>query len=78
MPIQKSLETYLMILISMSILKKSGNLFNVPGINVPIRKKSGNLFNDPCINKLMMSGKLFNDHHINIKKSGNLFNKSRI
>ena len=47
MPIQKSLETYVMILISIKvpILKKSGNLFNNPGINVPIRKKSGNLFN---------------------------------
>ena len=34
---EKCLETYLMIMVSMSMRKKSGNLFNDPGINrVPI------------------------------------------
>ena len=37
MPIQKWLETNFVILVSISAhRKKSGNLFNDPGINVPI------------------------------------------
>ena len=42
-PCEKNLETYLMILVSIKVamLKKSGNFFNDPPINVPI-KKSGN------------------------------------
>ena len=36
-PIQKSQETYLMLLVSISThTKKSGNLFNDPRINEPI------------------------------------------
>ena len=49
-PILKSLEIFLMILVSFPIGKTSGNICN-PRINDPIRKKSGNLFNDPRINK---------------------------
>ena len=62
--IQKNLETYFMILVSISDqTKKSGNLFN-DRINEPIRKKSGNLFNDRINEPIRI-------------KSGNLFNKSR-
>ena len=52
-PYKNSLETYLMILISIKSAhtKISGNLLNNPRLNVPIRKKYGNLFNDPRIHK---------------------------
>ena len=67
MPIKKSLEIYLMILVSkVPTLKMSGNLFYDTRINVPILKKSGNLFNDTRINVPIL------------KKSGNLFKDPRI
>ena len=67
-PYKKSLFTYLMILVSIKvhILRKSGNLFNDPHINVPILNMSGYLFNNPHINVpiLKNSGNLFNDPRI--------------
>ena len=38
-----------MILVSIVPIKKSGNLFYDPHINVPLQKKFGNLFYDPRI-----------------------------
>ena len=76
---KKSLETYLMILVSINVpIQNSGNIvsmcpndksletFNDPRIHVPIRKKSGNLFNDKRINKSAHASlETFNDLCIN-------------
>ena len=52
-PIQKSLETYLMILVSikLTIQKSLETYLMIPVSKLPILKTSGNLFNGPRINK---------------------------
>ena len=66
--IEKSLETYFMILINVPILKSLETyLINLVSKSAHT-KKSGNLFNDPHINVpiLKKSANFFNDPGINV------------
>ena len=57
-PYKKSLETYLMILVSIKVpIEKNLETFNDPRINETIQKEFGNLFNELRINKSAHSKK---------------------
>ena len=78
-PIQKNLETYLMILVSIKVpihQSLETYLMILQSIKVPIQKVPGNLFNYPTIGKCPLFIILVS--MCPYKKSGNLFNDPRI